>query len=222
VKPQEHYRYLLLAITLLLLAAPVIEVINQYFPFFPLLFIVVVILALKAAYSRTWVFFIGSGLAILAFLPEFFPGYGFFEKNGSVLRLLPLFLYIFAIGLSIVMLGRRILSEKTVTRDTVQGGLSVYLLIGIFWMLLYLLVVTLHPDALETTIVHKEWGHVLLYYSFTTLTTLGYGDILPHDKIAMTLSALEAVVGQLFLAVFISRLVGLHIAHEISKKNITA
>lgn len=52
---------------------------------------------------------------------------------------------------------------------------------------------------------------VLIYYSFTTLTTLGYGDILPLSPPARMFSALESVMGQIYLAVLIARLVGLHI-----------
>jgi hypothetical protein len=57
-----------------------------------------------------------------------------------------------------------------------------------------------------------------IYYSFVTLTTLGYGDISPITPEVKTLSILEAVVGQLYLAVILARLVGLHIAHSANGK----
>jgi voltage-gated potassium channel Kch len=57
-----------------------------------------------------------------------------------------------------------------------------------------------------------------IYYSFVTLTTLGYGDIVPVSPHARALSSLEAVIGQLFIAVLIARLVGMHIVHETEKK----
>jgi voltage-gated potassium channel Kch len=50
-----------------------------------------------------------------------------------------------------------------------------------------------------------------MYFSYTTLTTLGYGDIVPVSQIARTLATLEAITGQLYLAVLVARLVGLHI-----------
>jgi voltage-gated potassium channel Kch len=51
------------------------------------------------------------------------------------------------------------------------------------------------------------------YFSFTTLTTVGYGDIIPHSAAARTLASLEAVTGQIYLTVLVARLVGLHIVH---------
>ncbi|HMF13670.1 MAG TPA: potassium channel family protein, partial [Gemmataceae bacterium] len=54
--------------------------------------------------------------------------------------------------------------------------------------------------------------------SFVTLTTLGYGDIVPVSPIARTLASLEAITGQLFLAVLVARLVGLHIAESLEQK----
>jgi hypothetical protein len=57
----------------------------------------------------------------------------------------------------------------------------------------------------------------VIYFSFTTLTTLGYGDITPLTGIAQNLSVLEAVVGQIYLVVLVARLVGLHIASSSQK-----
>ena len=57
-----------------------------------------------------------------------------------------------------------------------------------------------------------------LYYSFVTLTTLGYGDISPASSMARMLAAIEAVVGQVYLTVLVARLVGLHIAQATNEK----
>jgi hypothetical protein len=57
------------------------------------------------------------------------------------------------------------------------------------------------------------------YFSFTTLTTLGYGDIVPHSAGARTLAVLEAVTGQIYLTVLVARLVGLYIVHESNRRN---
>lgn len=57
----------------------------------------------------------------------------------------------------------------------------------------------------------------LFYFSFTTLTTTGLGDICPLDKAAMVLASLEAVVGQIYLVVLIARLVGLHVINQMER-----
>ena len=74
-------------------------------------------------------------------------------------------------------------------------------------------IVDFHGDPAKLN-VHANF----FYYSFVTLTTLGYGDIIPVSPHARALSSLEAVVGQLFIAVLIARLVGMHIVHETEKK----
>jgi hypothetical protein len=56
------------------------------------------------------------------------------------------------------------------------------------------------------------------YFSFITLTTVGYGDIVPHSPAARTLAALEAITGQIYLTVLVARLVGLHIVHAHTSK----
>jgi hypothetical protein len=57
-----------------------------------------------------------------------------------------------------------------------------------------------------------------MYFSFATLTTLGYGDIVPTSPVSRMLASVEAIAGQLYLAVLVSRLVGLHIAEPIDQR----
>ncbi|GAX59084.1 uncharacterized protein SCALIN_C01_0015 [Candidatus Scalindua japonica] len=102
------------------------------------------------------------------------------------------------------------------TFDTIQGGISIYLLIGIFWTFIYGIVINLNSQAFNL-IINENSMRFLFYFSFTTLTTLGYGDIVPKSEWAMVLSTLEALTGQIFLVVFISRLVGFHIAQHLRK-----
>ena len=112
-----------------------------------------------------------------------------------------------------------ILSTQGVTSHEVFGALSVYLLVGATWEFFYALCLQADPGA----IAFPEGPHLLAngpakseaamqnltYFSFVTLTTLGYGDILPISRLARTLAWMEAVFGQLFLAVLVARLVGL-------------
>ena len=110
-----------------------------------------------------------------------------------------------------------VLRERQVTTDTVLGGICVYFLIGIVWTLLYALVVELEPSAIlingePVRYEISRGSSTLIYFSFVTLTTLGYGDVAPHCDAARMLAAGEAVVGQLFIAVMIARLVGMHIS----------
>jgi hypothetical protein len=115
-----------------------------------------------------------------------------------------------ALAFLIVMLLRRLFRTERVTADTLSAAISGYFLLGILWSFAYALLLQLDPDAFRA--VGSGGASDLFYFSFVTLTTLGYGDITPVSDAAETLAVLEAVVGQLYLAITIARLVGMHIA----------
>ncbi len=100
-----------------------------------------------------------------------------------------------------------ILKAERVTADLVFGAVAAYLLLGICWGGLYALIEITHPGSFSFGEGAKEFSS-LFYYSFVTLTTLGYGDILPLSKIARTAAYLEAVTGVMFTAILIAGLVG--------------
>jgi hypothetical protein len=115
-----------------------------------------------------------------------------------------------------------VLREERVTADTILGGISVYLLIGIAFGILFLLLEWLAPgsfavggEPLPVPTVPDGGSRmaVLLYLSFVVITTLGFGDVTPTTEIARMLCAGEALFGQIYIAVFVARLIGLHVAH---------
>jgi len=116
----------------------------------------------------------------------------------------------------------RIFAEETVTMATLSNALSVYLMMGYLWGSLYGLIYVLTPDgfrlpmgwtpAAEQGIATDVPMNFMTYFSFTTLTTLGYGDVLPISGSARAAVVLEAVLGHFYLAVLVARLVGMHIA----------
>ncbi len=107
-------------------------------------------------------------------------------------------------------------NEKKVTDDSIKGGICTYLLLGVTWGIVYRLLLFFDPAAF---LVQGQAGPNLFYFSYVTLTTVGYGDIVPATHFAQTLAFMEAVTGQMFIAIFIARLMGLHIAHVVSKKD---
>jgi hypothetical protein len=129
-----------------------------------------------------------------------------FEVLDWITYAVVLCLYLFIIRL---MLGQ-IFNARTITIDTIGMALCTYIMIGSTWVLFYTPVLAFDAAAFSQPIGIAEGDamHTLTYYSFVTLTTLGYGDISPVSKIARSLSIMEALTGTLFLAVLISRLVG--------------
>lgn len=108
------------------------------------------------------------------------------------------------------MIWKHIEKENEVTLDLIMASACAYILIGLVWAYFYHFVEVLHPHSftLPWTPGDDLWD--FYYYSFVTLTTVGYGDIVALTKPARALSILEALTGQLYLAIMISRLVGLH------------
>ena len=112
-----------------------------------------------------------------------------------------------------------IFGEHEVTINVIYASIVVYLLIAIMWAFVYSVLESIHPGSFATGEGQIEAGRRLyIYYSFVTITTLGYGDITPTTDLANTFSFLEAVTGQLYLAILIARLVGVHIAQSMNKK----
>lgn len=118
----------------------------------------------------------------------------------------------------------RVLSDASITADTIVGALCAYFLMGVTWGTAYALVEVLIPGAFSITPAlasAAQWNPptapvtpLLQYYSFTTLSTLGIGDLSPLAAPARILTAIEAMVGQLYLAILIARLVAIHTAHS--------
>jgi len=116
----------------------------------------------------------------------------------------------------------RVFAEERVTMDTLSGALCVYFLMGYLWSSLYGLIYLLAPGSFHLPMwwtPGKEQGiatdvpmNLMTYFSFATLTTLGYGDVLPISGVARAAVILEAVLGQFYLAVLVARLIGLHVA----------
>jgi hypothetical protein len=89
----------------------------------------------------------------------------------------------------------------------IAGAVAVYLLLGLIWARLYQVVELASPGAFRVPEGEGPNGASLTYFSFVTLATLGYGDISPINIVARDLAVLEAIMGQLYLVILISRLV---------------
>ena len=112
-----------------------------------------------------------------------------------------------------------IFSEHEVTINVIYASIVVYLLIAIMWAFVYSVLESIHPGSFAAGEGQIEAGRRLyIYYSFVTITTLGYGDITPTTDLSNTFSFLEAVTGQLYIAILIARLVGIQIAQSMNKR----
>jgi uncharacterized membrane protein len=113
-------------------------------------------------------------------------------------------LAMFAIGVL-----AKVIRGGTITHHRIEGAVAVYFLFGLGWSIAYEWVELVHPGAFNGI---GNTGSSWIYYSFVTLTTMGYGDITPVHPVARSLAAAEALTGQLYIAIMISRLVALELA----------
>jgi hypothetical protein len=106
-----------------------------------------------------------------------------------------------------------VFGHERVTGDTIAGAICVFLLIGIIWMLAYQAIHFLDPKAFNNIAAGGFSPAAIVdlaYFSFVTLTTVGYGDITPISRPVRMFVVTEAIFGQIYLTVLVARLVGLY------------
>ncbi len=117
-----------------------------------------------------------------------------------------------------VVIFLEVLGTDQVRRDTIYGAVCVYLLIGLTFGSLYDLIETLYPGSFRANVIADPAQHLgwrkLIFYSFMTLTTVGYGDITPVTSPAQSLAIAEGTLGVLYVAVLIARIVGIYISSK--------
>ena len=118
-------------------------------------------------------------------------------------------------GHTIIVLLNFILKSPKITRHVIHAALIGYLLMGMMWASIYELIDTIEPGSFSLV---QGWVDnprlIYLYFSYVTLTTLGYGDITPLTAQAYSISILEAIIGQIYITVLIARLVAMQISHS--------
>lgn len=186
---------------------------------FDLVFWSVILASIYAVSRRRWSFIVGLSLAVPALGTEialyFYRG----EKLLFVSCLLDLVFLVFVTGAIIGYVVR----QERISVDKILAAISAYLLLGLVWALMYGALELSHPRSfrmtqglgVETEIAHTvpHWADLdnFIYYSLVTLSTLGYGDIVAVTRAARSWSAVQAIVGQLCLAILLARLIGLQI-----------
>lgn len=218
----RRYRFgiLLAALLCMLVCAPLLELVTPQLP--PIatrlsLGIILAWLTISAVYAvstrrRTPV--VAAGLGVLLVVAEC-----------GDLSLLRTETHIASQSLGILFLGNIVIAllgfvfrQKRIDTNTVFAALCVYLLMGIVWAFAYSLLERVQPGAFSCPQTGQQMrfgseDDLAVYFSFVTLTTLGYGDVAPVSAASRALAMLEAIFGQLYLTVLIAWLVGLHIAH---------
>lgn len=211
--PTRSFRFQTLFIALLLmLTVPVTLGDRQAEAFVPILFTVLALAALAAVAEKRSSVIVGAVLVIPALLL-------YWLSDGSPqLQLLAELLFILFLIYVTGSLVRHSLRAKWISGEVLFAVACAYLLVALIWAMGYGVAETLTPGALAFPEGAVGSGEdpgnrgLFTYFSFVTLTTLGYGDIAPASDAARIMAMLEATLGQLFLVIVVARLVGMHTA----------
>jgi hypothetical protein len=206
---------LLIALALLFFFFPFVEEVKGGDIIVSILLSLVLLCAVLAVADRKRVLVIAIALAIPAiagrwishFRPDLVPP-PVFLTAGLVL-----------IAFVVANLLRFVLRAPSVNVEVLCASISAYLMLGLLWTVAYWLVDQLTPGAFAFNAnVGRQSirGFNAFYFSFVTLSTVGYGDITPVSKVARMLAAMEAMTGLLYVAVLIARLVSLYSTRESS------
>ncbi len=204
---QSRSLYLLVSLIVLILASPFFEGTRiGHFALDGLLFFVL-LSAVNAVSDSRQIRITAFALAILAMLLMWANA----ADPSSPGRLTGLSLYVALSAATICLVLRRIVLAPIVDFEILCAGASLYLLIGVTWTLTYIFLDTIDPSSFEalTPALEKGWTE-FVYFSFATLTTLGYGDISPDTPFVRIWAVMEAVTGVLYIAVMVARLVSLY------------
>jgi len=203
----------LAALVLTLMASPFLRRLKEGQLYESVLFTLVMCTGLLASGScRRLALALASIPVAAIWLNQFWP-----QKYPALTFTLPAVAFLSVVTASLL---RFIVQAKRVDAEVLCAGISVYLMLGLLWGLAYTFVAQISPDAFSFN-THSRTaitmsGFTAIYFSFTTLMTVGYGDITPVADVARMLAMLEAMTGTLFVGVMIARLVCLYSTAEHS------
>ncbi len=210
MKLVDHYKnqpfsYFFMALLGLILLSPVVEDHLYGERLLRVLFTVAIATAVCAASEQRKALLIALILA-LPWLGLTWFGVGIFGKTldlGANFLLVALNLFVFCLII------HRVIRADVINLNILCGGLALYLLIAVNWAVSYEIIEGYSPGSFVAGTPPVPW-HKFLYFSLTTITTLGYGDILPASPFARIWSTMEAVTGTLYMAVLVARLISLY------------
>ena len=210
VTVHNRFYFLLAGLLVVLLVAPVL---TDPYPGFTgaLLTVTLLIAVFSMSTSKQFV----RIAWVLVALKVALAAVSFFEDSIGIFLAESMIVFAFFL-LAAVFSFQRVLEGDDVDMNRIAGAISIYMLIGLIWSSLFFFMAILNPEAFKgltppggSEIQHMNAIYMdLLYYSYVTLSTLGYGDVTPVSRAAQSLAYLEAISGVMYVAVLVSALVG--------------
>ena len=213
-----RFQNLLIWILLYIIASPLLDLFPHTDVFVQLLFTVVLVSGVFAINRKTALMRPALVLLVVTTLFIWFHILNLFRVSDVMVNLV-LLTYL---ALLVVAFSSYIFAIKEVDAELIAAALCLYLFIGLLGGGIFLLLESFAPGSfagsnLAKAVSFQGRSAIFQYFSFTTMTTLGYGDITPQTPVAMAFCQVEAILGQLFMAVLVARLVGIQVAQSFTE-----
>jgi hypothetical protein len=206
-----RFLFLLISMVLMFVLRPFLEGYIGINLLMDIFFSVIFFSGIYAVSEKKTFFFIGLFLALPVLLAEWLTHLVEIPSALFVGKLFGALFWAYTATIILVHLFR----EKKITDDVIIGSICVYFLIGLMWAFIFSVLEIVQPGSFQIALGQDPDLSHFNYYSFVTLTTLGYGDITPISDPARSLALLEAIMGILYIAILIARLVGIHIGQSL-------
>ncbi len=211
---QNNFYFLLTALLVISLILPIISDIygtRNWFIGHPAFSMTLLLSVLSLKESKKWLI---TGIT-LVLCGLAFSSLALYKSSSFYLCLSLLSDFLFLLLIISIALQQVIFSDQ-INLHNVAGAACVYLLLGIIWAVMYYFINIVVPGSFKGNLpfdVHLQLND-FIYYSFVTLTTLGYGDIVPLSATARSLAFMEAIFGQFYMAILVAGLVSIHISNK--------
>ena len=207
---KNRFIYIIFAIMLVMLINPFIRNTGRSGYFFATILVAMIPLASYYALTEdrnraSIIFLIAAPFVILDGINMFFTNHYLMVVTYSFGTIL--YFYI------VVLLVRNLLSQRVITANLIYCAISIYLLIGIMWAGIYTVLEGISPGSFSGTSETTD----LLYFSFVTLTTVGFGDVAPLSILAKRLAIFEAAMGGIYMAIIIAMIVGRYMSMQVEQ-----
>jgi Ion channel len=204
----NKHTHLLAVILLIFLSSPTFGSFHPRIPVISLIFLLALMFILRTLQIHRKTLWIAGGIGTLVLTLQVILDLSYGSALTIPLTAVTCAVYGIFLLLCTFLMGSELFKSSQVDLDAIVGGINIYLLLGFFWALLYYAIYDLDRQAFHFS--STPTTTYFFCFSLTTLSTIGFGDMFPVNNWAMVLASLEGITGQLFLAIFIARLVSLH------------
>ena len=219
ISTKDNFSYLFLSIFLLFFSTAVVDQFFKQNLLGQSLIIIMTILSMSIGVWSIKSSHFAFKTSISLILVSAVLGLAFYLLETANLEFVHLLFMLVFFSITLKLAAEQVLFSGKITINSMVGSICIYLLLGLIWVMLYLLLNEFIPHSfsgLAATTWQDNFSDTI-YFSFVTLTTLGYGDILPLNPLARFLVYCEVVVGVFYMAIVVSSLVGAGISKTKSK-----